>query len=792
MKKFRRLAALLLCALVLGTACSKDGGNDTENGANAEEIAKTEVLTNVFRGTGIALPEDYNISDGVKPYYNAETGEMTILCMHGYESDVVNEYGYNEYIRETVLLTVDSSNTIVKEQKLELGDNVYINSGVLTADKLYYIHNRYDEAAMKDSFHAAVCNLADGTVTMSDDVKGLFAQTGDDWFYLQYLAVDADGYLYLAADQEIVVLNDAFVKQFSVMSQNWINELTAAADGTVWAAGYFDSGYGFVPVDKNTKSFGKTVELPANLNAQQYLFADGYDVYLSADDGLYGYNFTEEAAVPELVFSYANSDLHGNSVEVARVLGPDCVILYEQDPETYDRYPAVYNRSADIDLSQVKVLEIAFTNSEWNLASSIVKFNKANDGVRIIAKDYSQYNTDEDYAAGSKKLVNDILLGLYKPDMVTGYSASEDVVSQIYANGLYADLYPLMEADGTIAKDDLLGCVTRTFETDDGKLWALGNSLNVQTLMGTKEMLGDRTGWTLSEMIDFAESLPEGTQLMRGLTQQSAVYSLLGVNGYGMFVDMEANTCNFEQENFINYLEYLATLPATNKPANRAEAEAMAAVSSGEDRYLAYHNGQIVLKNVYYSGVNDWVRREAEFNTPDVVDIGYPTADGSNGTRVDMTPYVITSFCEYPEEAWDFIESMIAPEEDFDSRVLGRHGIPVLKEQFMQVCESEYDSLFEIYFDGGMSWGPYDPEYDDLEAEMREPGIRKFFTEEDAQAMLRWLDEEVGAPAADAVDPEITEIVTEEITSYLGGAKTAADCARIIQSRVSIWLAEHE
>ncbi|MBQ9996767.1 MAG: hypothetical protein IJP32_10375, partial [Clostridia bacterium] len=185
-------------------------------------------------------------------------------------------------------------------------------------------------------------------------------------------------------------------------------------------------------------------------------------------------------------------------------------------------------------------------------------------------------------------------------------------------------------------------------------------------------------------------------------------------------------------------------------------------------------------------------RREAEFNTPDVVDIGYPTADGSNGTRVDMTPYVITSFCEYPEEAWDFIESMIAPEEDFDSRVLGRHGIPVLKEQFMQVCESEYDSLFEIYFDGGMSWGPYDPEYDDLEAEMREPGIRKFFTEEDAQAMLRWLDEEVGAPAADAVDPEITEIVTEEITSYLGGAKTAADCARIIQSRVSIWLAEHE
>lgn len=793
MKKFRRLTALLLCALVLGTSCTKNGGNDAKNGETAEEVAKTEVLTNVFKGTGISLPEDYSITTGVKPYYNAETGEMKILCSHGYESDVVNEYGYNEYIRETVLLTVGNDNTVVNEQKLDLGDNVYVNSGVLTGDKLYYIHNRYDEASMTDSFHVAVCNLADGSSTMSDDVKGLFSQTDDDWFYLQYLAVDGDGFLYLAADQEIVVLNDAFVKQFSVISQNWINELTVSADGTVWAAGYFDSGYGFVPIDKNAKGFGKTVELPASMNANQYLFADGYDVYLSADDGLYGYNFTSaEAAEPELVFSYPNSDLFGNNLEVARVLGPDRVILYEQDPETYDRYPAVYSRSADIDLSQMKVLEIAFINSEWNLSSSIVKFNKANDGVRIIAKDYSRYNTDEDYRAGSKKLVNDILLGIYKPDMITATTASEDVIAQIYANDLYTDLYPLMEADGTIAKDDLLGCVTRTFETEDRKLWALGNSVAVQTLMGTKAMLGERTGWTLSEMIDFAESLPEGAQMMRGLTQQSAVYSLLGMNGYGMFIDMETNTCNFESEDFLKYLEYLSTLPETNKPSNRAEAEMIVSSASGEDGYLLYHNGQIALKNVYYHGVNDWVGREAEFNTPDVVDIGYPTADGTNGARVDMTPYVITSFCEYPEEAWDFIESMIAPDAEFDSRVLGRNGIPVLKEQFLQACAEEYDSLFEIYFDGGMSWGPYNPEYDDLEAEMREPGIRKFFTEEDAQAMLKWFDEEIGAPAASAVDPEITEIVNEEVTSYLGGAKSAADCARVIQSRVSIWLAEHE
>lgn len=795
MSKLRRLTALLLCGLLLTTSCSKDPadpGSSVPNEENTETFEKTEVLTNVFRGTGVTLPEEYFINTRVQPYYDTETGEMRIYCTHWYESDVMNEDGYYDYLCDHILLTISTDGTILNEQKLSLGDNVYVNSGVLTKDKFYFLYNTYDQASGKDTYRAAFHDFTDGTNHVSDDVSGMFTPTADRWFYIDQLAIDGDGMIYLAAEQEIVVLDSTFAKQFSVTSQNWINDMVTAADGTVYVTGYFDNGYGFVPVDKTAKALGKTSELPSNLSANQYLFGDGYDIFLSTDDGLYGYNFASadstEPAEPVLLFSYPNSDLFGNSIEISKIVSADCVIGYEQDPETYDYRPVIYNRSADIDLSQVKVLEIAYTNSQWDLSSGIVQFNKANDGVRIVTRDYSQYNTDEDYTAGTKKLVNDILNGIYKPDMVTGYSASDDLLAQIYANNLYTDLYPLMEADGTIAKDDLLGCITRTYETGDGKLWALGKSLTVQTLMGTKEMLGDRTGWTLSEMIDFANTLPDGTQLLLGLSQQTASSTLLGQNGYGMFIDMETNTCNFESEEFIKYLEYLATLPATYE-------EAIAATGWNQDdydsRYLLYHNGQVALKNESYYGVNDWVGTDAEFNTPDVVRIGYPTADGtSSGARVDMTPYVITSFCEYPDEAWDFIESLIIPTES--SRYSGRNDFPVLKSEFMKTCEEEYDSLFEVYFSGGMSWGPYNPEYDDLEAEMQEPGIRKFFTEEDAKAMLAWFDNEVGAPTSDAVNEEITAIIEEEISSYLGGAKTASDCARIIQSRVNIWLAEHE
>lgn len=793
MNKIRRLTALLLCGLLLTTSCSKDPADPgNTNGETVQEVEKAAILTNVFRGTGVTLPEEYSIDTGVKPYYDAETGEMTIFCTHWYESEEKDENGYNIYVRDNLLLTIGSDSTILNEQKLELGENVYVSSGVLTKDRMYYLHNEYNESTGAQTYHTSIHNLADGTSATSDDVAPLFSQTADDWFYVNRIAVDGDGMIYLAAEQEIVVLDSAFTKQFSVTSQSWIDDMVTAADGTIYVTGYFDNGYGFVSVDKTAKSFGKSVELTSNLNADKYLFGSGYDIFLSTNEGLYGCNFASadgtEPADPVLLFSYPNSDLVANNLEIAAIVNPDCVIMYERDPETYDSYPVIYNRSADIDLSQIKVLELAYTSSQWDLSSGIVKFNKANDSVRIVTRDYSQYNTEEDYTAGTKKLVNDILNGIYKPDMVTSYSASDDLLAQIYENNLYADLYPLMEADGTITKDDLLGCVTRTYETADGKLWALGKSLTVQTLMGTKEMLGDRTGWTLSEMIDFANTLPDGTQLMYGLSQQTASLTLLGQNGYGMFIDTETNTCNFESEDFIKYLDFLATLPSTSEEAVIASG---VDTSDYQNQYLLYHNGQVALKNVYYYGVNDWVGTDAEFNTPDIVRIGYPTADGtSSGARVDMTPYVITSFCEYPDEAWDFIESLIIPTES--SRYYSSGGFPVLKSEFMKTCESEYESLFEVYFSGGMSWGTYNPEYDDLDAEMQEPGIRRFFTEEDANAMLDWFDNEVGAPAADAVDEEITSIVTEEITSYLGGAKTAADCARIIQSRVNIWLAEHE
>ena len=60
-----------------------------------------------------------------------------------------------------------------------------------------------------------------------------------------------------------------------------------------------------------------------------------------------------------------------------------------------------------------------------------------------------------------------------------------------------------------------------------------------------------------------------------------------------------------------------------------------------------------------------------------------------------------------------------------------------------------------------------------------------------ATEMKTMLDE-IGMPAVNGVPAEIAEIVEEEISVFLGGASSAEDCAKKIQSRAGIWLSEHQ
>jgi len=282
-------------------------------------------------------------------------------------------------------------------------------------------------------------------------------------------------------------------------------------------------------------------------------------------------------------------------------------------------------------------------------------------------------------------------------------------------------------------------------------------------------------------------NLPAGVSLMEDLTQENAMSYLLGGSGYAAFVDQENAACSFTSPEFIKYLEYIRTLPASS-PSYEERPD-----DYWETLYLARHNGQIALEAVGLSDPHDWVSLEAAFNTKDYVLIGFPAENGDKGARMDSSDtYLITSFCEYPDEAWAFLKTIIHPEYDeMRERYHGINNFPIIRSLCEEMAEQYKEYEYEIYFSGGASWGSYDPENPNT-SEMQEPGIRTYFTDADKAAMLDYLENGVGQRTSAQISDEITAIVNEEISTYLGGVKDASSCADVIQSRVKLWLAEHE
>ena len=435
------------------------------------------------------------------------------------------------------------------------------------------------------------------------------------------------------------------------------------------------------------------------------------------------------------------------------------------------------------------MIEIASAEKQlpYGTADKIVKFNKTHSDARITVTDYSVYASSENYGAGHARLTTDMLNGLAKPDIVIG-SVAADEISQLIRKNLYTDLSVYTKTDDLVNDDNLFGGVRRALSTEDGHLWGLAQSFTIDTFISTKEILGkyaEQESWTMTDLLDFAESLPSDVLLTEWLSQESAAYRLFDGNAYAAFIDDENATCSFTSDEFIRYLNFLASLPADYDALSAMPDYPLANAEYGE-YYEFYRNGQIALKQEYLRDMGFFLRLGMEFGTDDYVMIGKPVEKGFGSSISTSRVFVMTSFTEHPETAWEVMRTLMESGEFWVSE------IPALKTEFDKLAEEYYNYEFEFHFDGSSSWGSKDPDHPRTEADMDRPGIITYFTPEDAERIKDFLDNKCGTPYTMTVDEKITEIIDEEVSTFLGGQGTAEDCAKKIQSRVGIYLAEHQ
>ena len=781
----KKIMAAILAGLMLFTAvsCTSEKNGTTDETAVEKQNENTpQMLTNVFKGNNITLPEEYRVIEGASPYYDKDSGEITLLCVKDdYLYDDDGNYVSSNYAYKTC--KYDKNLNLIEEKDVELfGDDheTYTSNCVILGDRIVCGVRKSTDG--QSSYTITIYDMASGESKTSESIVGLFdtAEEGG-WFYVNSICVNGEGDIYIGSDSEILVLSDSFVKKFTVSVDRWVTTMSSSPAGDVYVMSHFDKGSGIAKINPETKSFDDPI-YPGD-NTRQLMFGDGYDLYVELEDGIYGCTFTEDGVDSVMLMNYTNSDISRSSFTAIAMLDKDTLIASDRSSTDREERLKVFQKVPDIDLSNIRTVEIVSTEGfDYFTTIGVVNYNKAHLDTRLLVTDYSKYATDENYNAGREKLINDILMGLYKPDIILTDTYST-VAENLIKNNIFMDIGTLIDNDAGMKRDDILGAVIRACSTSDGQLWGLPSGYSVETLVGKTETLGGRTSWTFSEMLDFAKTLLEGTTLMQGLSQQSVFYQLNGL--FTQFIDLENHTCDFENQNFYDTLNFIASLPAEyDYSADR----------NPDNRYEKFQNGQIALFSMWMHDAASILEPECYFNTKDYTFIGYPTyGENSRGGNVTCSNvFVVTNFCKNTDIAWDFIKSVAAPDDDGDSIRYGGGDMPILRESLRKVCEEFYDYEFEFYYSGGGGYGPGDPDNPRTQDDLDEPGVLAHFTPEDTERLIDYIDNDCGSPITEAMPAELQSIITEEITSFTGGAKTAEECAKVIQSRVKIWLSEHE
>ena len=428
------------------------------------------------------------------------------------------------------------------------------------------------------------------------------------------------------------------------------------------------------------------------------------------------------------------------------------------------------------------------------LELQIKQFNEEHTDVQIQFRDYS----DE---GGPQRLLVELALGRV-PDIMElqrigreDYNAVKNVEVMYYTSPLTADLsnvywmpyrqmaqkgyledlWPYIENDPDLGRESVLEAPLKAAEVDGG-LYMLFREFSINTLMGSKDMFGDKCGWTLEELKEaFAVMPPDSTVLRFDATQYKVFQTLLSPM-LEQYVDWEAGECHFDNDDFRGMVEFLKFFPAefnANLKPRELKKKLVWNQIDGLQMLEAMKIGS-VLDIPYY---NSHFKNGAAF-------IGYPTADGSPGSYFypHGNKLGMSSVCRNKEAAWEFMRQTILPQ--YSAGALFR--AIELEEIRIRINRKEYQKAFDLELSEAET---YIIEYLDISAYSGGPEWRVY-----------WPDQEDGEQYEKMIESTtrfywpnkaLSEVVWDTIGPYLAGDRSMEDTIDLVQNRVGLYVNEN-
>lgn len=599
--------------------------------------------------------------------------------------------------------------------------------------------------------------------------------------WIRSLVLDDQGRVYLACDS-LILLFDAegnFGGSIPIDSGVWMRGMGVGKDGKMYISLDSQGSNKTVlrEIDFEGKALGKTYNDYINSNSESLSRGVEKDFLDYNSNGVWEYDMESQKA--EQLFDWLDCDIDGSYVQLVHALEDGRIMAATYNWDSQEAEIALLTKKPSAEVPQKTTLVVGALMYDYNIRRAAVAFNKSNDRYHISLRNYFDYN-DVVYSGETSnyaQVMNDALTRLNNditsdncPDLLVlgGLDASKYA-----AKGVLEDLNAYFDKSTVVKREDFFENILEAY-TYDGVLVGISKSFELTTVCGKASEVGTEPGWTLAEMFEYAKQHPDA-ELFANFTKSYAIESMLQYT-QSDYVDWESGKCFFDQQEFINILEFANSFPDEYK-YNEDEPSFPTRIAAGEvllNRTYIYDFDSIQLEDAIFGG--------------DVSFIGYPNSAGESGTYFNMTSGVaITNKCSDKDGAWTFIENWLTSEDErygmgfssnkkkfAEARAKATEIKYVLDENGEKILDENGEPILEGA-GGGIGYGDWDYTY-------------HVTTEEEADRLEELI--KIAKPTTGS-DSQILNIINEEAEAFFKGQRTAADVAGIIQNRVQVYVNEN-
>ena len=598
--------------------------------------------------------------------------------------------------------------------------------------------------------------------------------TTNTWLNTYNIAKDLDGNLIVVMEMTLQAIAPDGSIAWSMQLDNYVNSMVTLADGSVAVMLFGDKGPELRPIDFEKKELGESFPIP---DSAWTLFPgdENYDFYYTSGMFLYGFKLGEAEPVP--VLNWMSCDINGDSVasQALKISSDGSImgITTDYSGGSIDTQLFTLTRVPADSLPKKQILTVAQLeyNPDYQLTNRMVRFNRSHDNVRLEYLDYSQYNTESDFTAGITKFNTEVMAGNL-PDIIP---TNQIAYRQIASKGLLEDLYPYLDKDPELKREDFFPNLLSALEVNGG-LYQVVSGFSVETLCGAASIVGDTPGWTYDDFNAALEKMPEGCTPLEPYVTRDQVMSSLLYADMDSFVDWTTGKVNFESDNFKQLLQFVKQFPAEYNWDEHDNSE------STQD---LLRQGRQMLTQTYLYGLDSILWNGANFGGQATY-IGWPTSSGVGSIMRFENGFAMSRSCADKDAAWEFFRSMLT-----ESGQTNQYNIPSNRNVFNKQLEDFMTPRYRKDADGNILLDENGEKIEESRGGwIDDSGVEHHIyamTQEQADEVLSIIET---CTKVASYDTSIYDIVNEQAQAFFAGQKSVDEVARLIQSKANIYVNE--